>query len=138
MVEEAFIRLRNKTFARHVSLIMKQLRGETDERFYRKSKELAENCDFEHKGGTLIKDVFITNFIDAENHKELLKQTVEPRKILKLAVIIELGMRSQHQIQADKKTLVQKGVYTILYFLLKLVSRKQFPQTRLSATITLL
>ena len=61
IVEEAFIRPRNITFDRHVFLITKQLRGETVEHFYGKLKELAENCDFENKEETLIRDVFITN-----------------------------------------------------------------------------
>ena len=78
IVEETFIRPRNITFDRHVFLITKQLRGETVEHFYGKLKELAENCDFENKEETLIRDVFITNLIDPEIQNELLKQTVEP------------------------------------------------------------
>ena len=75
---------------------MKQLRGETVERFYGKLKELAENCDFENKEETLIRDVFITTLIDLEIQKELLKQRVEPRHELELATNIELGMRNKH------------------------------------------
>ena len=74
IVEEAFIRPRNITFDRHVFLITKPLQGETVEHFYRKLKELAENCDFENKEETLIRDVFITKLIDPEIQKELLKQ----------------------------------------------------------------
>ena len=77
IVEEAFIRPRKITFDRHVFLITKQLRGETVEHFYGKLKELAENCDFENKEEALIRDVFITNLMDPEIQKELLKQTVE-------------------------------------------------------------
>ena len=64
MVEEAFIHPRNITFDRHVFLIKKQLRGETVKHFYGKLKELAENCDFEIKEETLIRDVFITDLMD--------------------------------------------------------------------------
>ena len=92
MVEEAFIRPHNITFDRHVFLITKQLRGETVEHFYGKLKELAENCDFENKEETLIRDVFITNLMDPEIQKELLKQTDEPRQALELAINMELGM----------------------------------------------
>ena len=106
IVEEAFIRPRNITFDRHVFLITKQLRGETVEHFYGKLKELAENCDFENKEETLIRDVFITNLMDPEIQKELLKQTVEPPQALELAINMELGMRNQHQIQQHNKIVV--------------------------------
>ena len=69
-VEAAFIRPRNITFNGQIFLITKQFRGETVEHFYRKLKELAENCDFEDKEETLIRDVFITNLIDPETQKE--------------------------------------------------------------------
>ena len=79
IVEEAFIRPRNITFDRHVFLITKQLREVSVEHLYGKLKELAENCDFENKEETLIRNVFITNLMDPEIRKKLLKQTVEPR-----------------------------------------------------------
>ena len=72
IVEEAFIRPRNITFDRLVFLITKLLRGETVEHFYGKLKELTENCEFENKEETLIRDVFITNLMDPEIQKELL------------------------------------------------------------------
>ena len=80
IVEAAFIRPRNSIFDRHVFFITKQLQAETVEHFYGKLKELAENCVFENKEETLIRDVFITNLIDPDIQKKLLKQTVEPRK----------------------------------------------------------
>ena len=85
---------------------MKQLRGETVEHFNGKLKELAENYDFENKGETVIRDVFIANLIDPETQTEFLKQMVEQRKALGLAINIELGMRIQHQIHAENKTVV--------------------------------
>ena len=99
IVEEAFIRPRNITFDRHVFLITKQLRGETVDHFYGKLKDSAENCDFEKKEETLIRNAFITNLMDPEFQKELLKQTVEPRQASELAINMELGMRNQHQMQ---------------------------------------
>ena len=69
IVEEAFIRPRNVNFDCHVFLITKELRGETVEHFYGKLIELAENCDFENKEETSIRDVFITNLIDPEIQK---------------------------------------------------------------------
>ena len=82
IVEADFIRPGNIIFDWHVSLITKQLRGETVEQFHGKLEELAENCDFENKEETLIRDVFIANLIDQEIQKELLKQTVDPRQAL--------------------------------------------------------
>ena len=71
IVEEEFIRPRNITFDCHVFLITKQLRGETVIHFYGKLKELAENCDFENKEETLIRDVFIANSTDPGVQKNL-------------------------------------------------------------------
>ena len=85
IVEAAFIRPRNITFDRHVFLITKQPRGETVQHIYVELKELAENCDFENKEQTLIRDVFVTNLIDPEIRKELLKQTVEPGRSIGVA-----------------------------------------------------
>ena len=115
IVEEAFIRPRNITFNRHVFLITKQLWGETVEHFYGELKELAENCDFENREETLIRDVFITNLMDPENQKELLKQTVEPRQALELAIIKELGMRNQHQIQQHNKIVFPTNVNAVQF-----------------------
>ena len=115
IVDEAFIRPRNITFDRHVFLITKQLRGETVEQFYGKLKELAENCDFENKEETLIRDVFITNLIDPEIQKELLKQTAEPRQALELAINMELGMRNQHQIQQHNKIVIPANVNAVQF-----------------------
>ena len=116
IVEEAFIRPRNITFDRHVFLITKQLRGETVEHYYGKLKELAENCDFENKEETLIRDVLITNLMDPEIQKELLKQTAEPRQALELAINMELGMRNQHQIQQHNKIVFPANVNAVQFY----------------------
>ena len=115
IVEEAFICPRNITFDRDIFLITKKLRGETVEHFYGKLKELAENCDFENKEETLIRDVFITNLMDPEIQKELLKQTVELRQVLELAINMELGMRNHHQIQQHNKTVVPANVNAVQF-----------------------
>ena len=81
-MEAPFIRPRNVTFDRHVFLITKKFRGETVKHFYGKLKKLAENCNFENKEDTLLRDAFITNFTDPEIQKQLLKQTVERRQAL--------------------------------------------------------
>ena len=115
IVEEAFIRPRNITFDRHVFLITKQLGVETVEHFYGKLRELVENCDFENKEETLIRDVFITNLMDPEIRKEHLKQTVEPCLALELAINMELGMRNQHQIQQHNKIVIPANVNAIQF-----------------------
>ena len=66
IVKGAFIRPQNITFDCHVFLITKQHRDETVKQFNGKLKEQAENCNFENKEGTLIRDLFIINLIDPE------------------------------------------------------------------------
>ena len=102
-------------FDRHVFLITKQLRGETVENFYGKIVESVENCQFENKEETLLRDVFITNLIDPEIQKQLLKQTVETRQARESAINVELGMQNQHQIQQHNKTLIPASVNAIQY-----------------------
>ena len=94
-------------------MITKQLQSETVKHLYGKLKEIADNCYFENKGETLIRDVFITILIEREIQKELLKQTVEPRQALYLAINMELGMRNQHQIQQHNSTVIPAGVKAI-------------------------
>ena len=96
-------------------MITKQFRGETVEHFYGKLKELAENCDFENKEETLIRYVFIRNLIDPEIQKQLLKQTIEPRQALELAINMELAMRNQHQIQQHNKIVVPANVFAVQF-----------------------
>ena len=115
IVEAAFIQHRHITFDCHVFLIAKKLRGETVKHFYGKLKELAKNCEVENKEETLIRDVFITNFIDPEIQKELLKQTIEPPEALEWAINMELGMQHQHQIQHNSKILIQASVNAIRF-----------------------
>ena len=115
IVEEAFNSPRKIAFDRHVFLIMKQLREETVQHFYGKLKELAENCDLENKEETLIGDVFITNLLDSEIQKELLKHTVEPRQALEPANNTELGMRNQHQIQLHNKIVIPANVNAVQF-----------------------
>ena len=53
--------------------------------------------------------------MDPEFQKELLKQTVEPRQALKLAINMELGMRTQHQIQQHNKIVVPPNVNAVQF-----------------------
>ena len=76
---------------------------------------MADNCDFENKEETLKRDVFFTNLMDPEIQKELLKQTVEPRQALELAINMELGIRNQHQIQHHNKIAVPANVNAVQF-----------------------
>ena len=76
---------------------------------------MAENCDFENKEETLIRDVFITNLIDPEIQIELLKQTLEPRQALELAINMELGTCNQDQIQQHNKILIPASVSAVQF-----------------------
>ena len=115
VAEANFIRPRNVTFDRHVFLITKQFRVDTVEHFYGTLKELADNGDFENKDVTLIRNVFITTLIDPEIQKDLLKQRVEPRQELELALNMQLRMRNQHQIQQHNKNLIPASVKTFQF-----------------------
>ena len=82
---------------------------------YGNLKEIAENSDFKNREETLIRDDFITNIINAEIQKKLLKQTMEPRKHLELAINMEIGMGNQHQNQTRNNTLFLVSVNAIQY-----------------------
>ena len=47
--------------------------------------------------------------------KELLKQTVEPRQALELAINMELGMGNQHQIQQHNNIVVPANVNAVQF-----------------------
>ena len=108
IVEDDFIRPRNITFKRHVFLITKQLRGGGVE-----LKKLS--ASFENKDETLVREVFIINFLDPEIQKELLKQTVEPRQALEIRINLEIRMQNQHEIQQHNKNLKVANVNAIHY-----------------------
>ena len=97
MMEIAFIRPRNIdtiSFDRYLFFSRKQKKGETVEQFYSILKELAEICDFENREEAIIRDIFITNMLDDDIQRELLRDTVEPDCI---AVDMEMGNHcSQH------------------------------------------
>ena len=101
MMEIAFIRPRNITFDRLVFFSRKQKKGETVEQFYSIVKELAENCDFENREEAIIRDIFITNMLDDDIQRELLRDTVEPGRALSIAVNMEMGNQNQQRISSN-------------------------------------
>ena len=64
----------------------KQKNGETVEEFYSILKELAENCNFESREEMIIRDICITNMLDDDTQRELLRDTVDPERALSIAV----------------------------------------------------
>ena len=129
VVEAAFICFRRSLLI--VFLITKQRRGENIERFYGKLKELDKNCDFENKEETLILDVFITNLIDPEIQKELLKQTA-----LEMVISMKLEMRNSrcetNPGQREGNSVSEQPP------IIKLVILKPFPEAEKSTSTILL
>ena len=101
MMEIAFIRPRNITFDRYVFFSRKQKKGETVEQFYSILKELAESCDFENREAVIIRDIFITNMLDDDIQRELLRDTVDPERALSIAVNMEMGHQNQQKISSN-------------------------------------
>ena len=101
MMEIAFIRPSNITFDRYVFFSWKQKKGETVEQFYSILKELAENCDFENREEAIIRDIFITNMLDDDIQRELLRDTVEPERALSIAVNMEMGNQNQQRFSSN-------------------------------------
>ena len=81
-----------------------------------------EHCDLEN----IDEKLFITKLIYHENQKELLKETVEPRKAPEVAINMKIGMQNQKQIQTHNKTL-----------LLASVNAKQYPPSTRSSNCSL-
>ena len=64
-------------------------------------KELAENCDFENREEAIIRDIFITNMLNDDIQRELLRDTVEPESALSIAVNMEMGNQNQQRISSN-------------------------------------
>ena len=101
MMEIAFIRPRNITFDRYVFFSWKQKKGETEEQFNSILKELAENCDFENREEVIIRDIFITNMLDDDIQRQLLRDTVDPERAVSIAVNIEMGHQNLQRISSN-------------------------------------
>ena len=101
MMKIAFIRPRNITFDRYVFFSRKQKKGETLEQFYSILKELAENCDFEIREEVIIRDIFITNMLDDDIQREVLRDTVHPERALSIAVNMKMGHQNQQRMSSN-------------------------------------
>ena len=69
--------------------------------FYSILKELAENCDFENREEVIIRDIFITNMLDDDIQRELLRDTVDHERALSIAVNREMGHQNQQRISSN-------------------------------------
>ena len=58
-------------------------------------KKLAENCDFENREEAIIRDIFITNMLEDDIQRKLLRDTIEPETAISLAVNKDLGHQNQ-------------------------------------------
>ena len=62
---------------------------------------MAENCDFENRKEAIIRDIFITNMLDDDIQRELLRDTVDPERALSIAVNMEMGNQNQQRISSN-------------------------------------
>ena len=100
-MEIALLRPRNITIDRYVFFSRKQKKGETVEQFYSILKELAENCYFENREEVIIRDIFITNMLGDYIQRELLRDTVDPERALRIAVNMAMGHQNQQRISSN-------------------------------------
>ena len=100
-MEDSFTKVRNITYARFVFYSCKQQKGKSVESFYGRLIEQAKNCSLGSEETTIVRDAFIVNMIDHETQKELLKETVEPSKAIKIAIQMQMGAQNQQKINQN-------------------------------------
>ena len=76
-------------------------KGETVEQFYSILKELEENCDFENRDEVIIRDILITNMLDEDIQRELLRDTVDSERALSIAKNMQMGHQNQQRISSN-------------------------------------
>ena len=81
------------------------------EQFYSVLKELAEKCDFENREEVIIRDIFVTNMLDDDMQRELLRDKVEPKGNLSIAVNMEMGRQNQQEYRPTTTTATQLMQY---------------------------
>ena len=80
VMEDLFIKTINITYDRFVFFSSKKQKRESVESFYGRLIEQRENCSLGDEQTTLIRDTFILNIQDLDTQRELLKETVSPKK----------------------------------------------------------
>ena len=94
-LDQVFTKQRNITFDRYTFLTRKQLKGEPVERFYGCLRELSLNRDLDSHEESIIRDVFIANMQEGEIQRKILKETRRAKKVLEVAMTIEMGIQNQ-------------------------------------------
>ena len=79
----------------------KHKKGETVEQFYSILKELAEICGFENREKAIIRDIFITNVMDDDIQRELLRDTIDTERALSIAVNKQMGHQNQQRTSSN-------------------------------------
>ena len=79
-------------------------------------KESAENCDFETREEVIIRDIFITNLLDDDIQRELLRNTVDPEKALSIAVTMKIGHQNQQRISSKNNNANGAAINVIQFF----------------------
>ena len=110
-MEIAFIRPRNITFDCYVFFSRKQKKGEMVEQFYSILKELAENCHLENREEVIIRDIFITNMLDDDIQRELLRDTVDPERALGVKKQATVALSSSEAEYQGMAAAVQEALY---------------------------
>ena len=85
------------------------------EQFYSVLKELAENCDFENRDEVITRDIFITNMLDDDIQRELLRDTVEPERVLSIAVNVGIGHQNQQRLSSNNNNVNSSAINAIQF-----------------------
>ena len=72
-------------------LLKTQKKGKSVEQFYSTLKVLSERCDFLNREEDIIRDIFITNMLDDDIQRELMRDDVKPKRALSKSINMEMG-----------------------------------------------
>ena len=100
-LDQVFTKQRNISYDRNTFLNRKQSKGEPVKKFYGCLRELSLNCDLGSHEESIIWDVFIANKQDVDIQRELLKETRTAKKVLEVAMNIEMGIQNQMKISGN-------------------------------------
>ena len=60
-------------------------------------ERIIENCDFENREEVKIRDIFITNMLDDDIHREPLQDTIGPQRTLSIPTNVEMGLQTSNE-----------------------------------------
>ena len=84
--------------------------GEPVGKFYGCLRELSLNCDLGSHEESIIRDVFIANMQDGEIQREMLKETRTAKKVLEVAMNIEMEIQNQMKISRTTAQTSTNGI----------------------------